>query len=306
VKLDKFILSISVSSDSKHTRRAYLQPLVRFRGFLSIKGLRIDQVNRDHIIEFVDHLKECKGRTKGETLAPATINLYLTAVSLYFDWRNSELDSRRPNPVRLIKRPRVRNKNPKPVDDVILTKLIDGTNDLRDRAMIFLFLFSGLRLSEVEMLNRNSISLCSHSLPDGSSDYYGVGKVRGKGGKEREFIVGPIAMLAIRDYLRRSRAGDDLVPLFLSSRKTRLSNRSMEQVLAKWCSRLNLDHIHPHRLRHSYATRNIEAGMSLVTLAKLMGHESVAVTERYVKISRARLKREYYAAMESMRESHAA
>jgi site-specific recombinase XerD len=301
VEISKFV--IALSSNSKHTERAYCQPLKWFEEFLSEKGLRIDQVNRSCIDEFINDRREHKGRTKGETLAPSTVNLYLTALSVYFEWRNSELDSRRPNPVQSVKRPQVRNKKPKPVDEVILMRLIDGIKDVRDLALILLFLFSGLRLSEVEQLNRQSISLRSHLLTDGSTEYFGVGKVIGKGNKEREFIVAPPAMLAIRNYLRQSRAGDDLLPLFLSSRKTRLSCRTMEQVLAKWCARLNLDHIHPHRLRHSYATRNIEAGMSLPVLAKLLGHESIAVTEGYVEISRARMQREYYAAMEHIREN---
>lgn len=109
-----------------------------------------------------------------------------------------------------VKRPRVRNKKPKPVDEVILTKLVDGIKGLSDRALILLFLFSGLRLSEVEQLNRHSISLRCHLLPDGSPEYFGVGKVIGKGNKEREFIVAPPAMLEIRNYLRQCRAGDVL------------------------------------------------------------------------------------------------
>lgn len=306
MEIQKFVLSLSTSSNSKHTQRAYCQPLKRFEEFLSEKGLRIDQINRNHIDEFINDCHEHKGRTKDKTLAPATINLYLTALSVYFEWRNSELDRRRWNPVQSVKRPRVRNKKPKPVDEVILMRLIDGIKDVRDRALILLFLFSGLRLSEVGQLNRQSISLRSHRLPDGSTEYFGVGRVFGKGNKEREFIVAPPAMLAIRNYLRQSRAGDDLLPLFLSSRKTRLSSRTMEQVLAKWCTRLDLDHIHPHRLRHSFATRNIEAGMSLPVLAKLLGHDSIAVTEGYVEISRARLQREYYAAMELIRVNAAA
>jgi len=306
MEIARFLLSVSGESDSEHTLRAYRRPLDRFEEFIQRKGLRIDQVNGDHISEWIDDLKQHSGRTRGEKLTPATINSYLTPVSLYFDWRSAKLRGRAPNPVRLVKRPKVRNKDPKPVDDAVLDRMSGGVTDLRDLALILLFLFSGLRLAELAQLDRSSFLLKAHRLPDGSVEIYASGTVMGKGKKERDFIVAPPAMLAIRDYLNQRRAGDTLQPLFLSSRKTRLSCRAMEQVVSKWCRRLGIEHIHPHRLRHSYATRNIEAGMDLQTLAKLMGHDSISTTERYVKVSRARMQREYYAAMEYIRQNDAA
>lgn len=306
MEIDKFLLSVSVGSDSEHTLRAYRRPLDRFEKFIQGKGLRIDQVNGDHIAEWIDDLKQHSGRTRGKNLTPATINSYLTPVSLYFDWRNAKLRGRAPNPVSLVKRPKVRNKDPKPVDDAALDRLSGGVTDLRDLAIILLFLFSGLRLAEEAQLDRSSFRLKAHRLPDGSVEYYAHGTVIGKGKKEREFIVAPPAMLAIRDYLNKCRPGDTLQPLFLSSRKSRLSCRAMEQIISKWCRCLGIEHIHPHRLRHSYATRNVEAGMDLQTLAKLMGHDSIATTERYIKLSRVRIQREYYAAMDNIRQYAAA
>ena len=306
MQIDSFSLSISARCDSEHTLRAYRRPLERFEKFIQGKSLRIDQVNGDHIAEWIDDLKQHPGRIRGEKLSPATINSYLTPVSLYFDWRNAKLRGRAPNPVRLVKRPRVRNKDPKPVDDAVLDQMSGGVTDLRDLAIILLFLYSGLRLSEQAQLNRNSFVFKAHRLPDGTVEIYGSGTVIGKGNKERDFIVAPPAMLAIRDYLNQCRAGDTLQPLFLSSRKSRLSCRAIEQILSKWCRRLMLENIHPHRLRHSYGTRNSEAGMDLQTLAKLMGHDSITTTERYIKLSRARMQREYYAAMEHIRQDAAA
>lgn len=305
MEIDSFMLSVASGTDSKHTLRSYRRGVDRFDEFRRRRGLRIDQINGDHIDEWIVDLKQHPGRTKGEKVSAATINSYLTPVSLYFDWRNAKLRGRAPNPVRLVKRPKVRNKDPKPVDDAVLDRMSGGVTDLRDLALILLFLFSGLRLEEQAQLNRNSFVLKSHRLPDGSVEFYASGTVIGKGQKERDFIVAPPAMLAIRNYLNQYRAGDTLQPLFLSSRKTRLSHRAMEQILSKWCLRLGIEHIHPHRLRHSYATRNIEAGMDIQTLAKLMGHDSITTTERYIKLSRARMQREYYAAMEHIRQDAA-
>lgn len=302
MEIDSFLNTISATSDSAHTLRAYRRPLVRFEKFIQGKSLRIDQVNADHITEWINDLKQHAGRTKGEKLSPATINSYLTPVSLYFDWRNCKLHGRASNPMHLVKRSKVHNKDPKPVDETDLDQMSRGVSDLRDLAIILLFLYSGLRLAEVAQLNRDSFQVKAHKLPDGCVEYYAVGIVIGKGMKEREFIVAPPAMLAVREYLILRRAGDNFPPLFLSSRKTRLSCRAIEQVFSKWCRVLRINHIHPHRLRHSYATRNIDAGMDLQTLAKLLGHDSITTTERYVKVSRVRMQREYYAAMENIRQ----
>lgn len=303
MEINNFMLSVSAASDSEHTLRAYRRSVERFEEFIRGRGLRIDQISGDHISEWINHLKQDSGRTKSAKLSPATINAYLTPVSLYFDWRNAKLRGRAPNPVRLIKRPKVRNKDPKSVDDAVLDQMSGGITDLRDRAIVLLFLFSGLRLAEQVQLDRSSFVVKAHRGPDGSVEYYAYGTVVGKGKKEREFMVAPPAMQAIRDYLNQHRAGDAFPPLFLSSRKTRLSCRAMEQIISKWCRRLGIEHIHPHRLRHSYATRNADAGMDLQTLAKLLGHDSISTTERYVKISRTRMQREYYAAMEHNRQS---
>ena len=306
MRTKEFLQALSTFSDSKATWLSYGQALFRFEAFLKERGLRINQVVRSTIIDYIEYLKTHTGRIKGDALAPASINLNLAALSMYFDWDRGENEDRRPNPVALIKRPRIRKRKPNPVDEGVLTELIDGITDSRDKALILCFLYSGLRLHEMTQLNRDSITLRRHLLPDGSSEYYGEATVIGKGNKSRDFIVGPPAVIAIRAYLKESRAADALPPLFLSSRKTRLSCRAIEQVLAKWCDRLNIDHLHPHRLRHSFATRNLDAGMTFPVIARLMGHGSITVTEGYTEIPRARQKREYFAAMEQLRSKAAA
>ncbi len=306
MKIREFMLCLSGRTDSKETMRAYNDSLIGYDDFLRKQGIREDQATGTTIGEFVSDLKANKGRTRGDELAPATINRTLAAISKYYDWRSAELGKKTKNPVKQFERPKVRNKIPKPVEEGVLTKLTEGIIDLRDRALFLLFLYSGLRLAELAQLDRNSISLRRHQLDDGSVEYYLTGEVVGKGSKPRDFIAGPAAVMAIREYLMRCRPEDNLAPLFLSSRKTRLSCRSIEQVLQKWCRRVGIEHINIHRLRHSFATRNVEAGMSLPVLAKLLGHGSITVTEGYTQISRTRQQREYYAAMEHQRGDLAA
>lgn len=85
MKIDSFMLSISAASDGQHTLRAYRQPLERFEAFLQQKGLRIDQVIRAVIDEWINEIKQNPGRRRSKTLSPATINHYFTPLSLYFD-----------------------------------------------------------------------------------------------------------------------------------------------------------------------------------------------------------------------------
>jgi integrase/recombinase XerC len=138
-------------------------------------------------------------------------------------------------------------------------------------------------------------------LPDGSYMFTGMGEVTGKGGKRRTFLVGMNAVQAVAAYLTEQRTADQNPALFLSSRKQRLSDRAIQEILGKWCKRLHVPHVHIHQLRHSYATRNVNAGMSAAVLQTLLGHASLMTTQRYFHIQSERVAREYFSVMEFVR-----
>jgi site-specific recombinase XerC len=169
---------------------------------------------------------------------------------------------------------------------------------VRDKAMILTFIYSGLRLSELRQLNRDSIITRKRTSPEGKVEYYGYAEVVGKGNKRRDIRVGPKALIALGDYIRACRLMDKNPALFLSSRGRRISARAIEQVIDKWCKRLNLSHLHVHQLRHSFATRNVNAGMSLPVLQSLLGHANPHTTGRYFRIRSERKTREYFSVME--------
>jgi site-specific recombinase XerD len=298
VKIKAFIESLSTQTSSKETLRAYRQDIQRFAEFLASKGLRTNQVKPSTIADYVNYLGENLGRTSTGTLSPATIARRLAVISRYYDWLRDNSDSPVNNPVARVRRPKVQNDAPKAVNESALTSLVKCITDVRDRAIILLFLYSGLRLSELVQLNKDSITLRKRKANDGSVEFYGSGEVIGKRRKRRQFIVGPTAMQALGAYIAAHRTIDDLKPLFLSSRKTRLSCRAMQQILDKWCRRAGVDHIHVHQLRHCFATRNVNAGMSSTILQQLMGHSNLTTTQRYFHVREERLMREYHAAME--------
>lgn len=302
MKIDGFMQSLSTQTKSKETLRAYRQDLTRFEIFLKGKGLDESQVKQSTISEFLRHLEDTRGRTAAGTLSPATVARRLSVLSAYFDFAQSDSEVSVRNPVDGVRRPKVRNVQPRDVDDDILAKLVNGIGDVRDRAIVLLFIYSGLRLTELAQLDKTTIKLAKKKQPNGSFLYFGSGEVVGKGGKRRSFLAGPKAMQAVGAYITAQRTKDDLPPLFLSSRRTRLSVRAIQQIVDKWCTRLGLSHIHVHQLRHSFATRSVNSGMSESVLKDLMGHTSLDTTQRYFRMKPERLSREYFAAMEYIRQ----
>ncbi len=297
MNIEGYLASLSVRTRSTETLRAYRQLLTRFESYIRAEGTRVTQVKPGTISAFVNHLSEQKGRTVGESLSPATIARQLAILSGFFDFLNNNSDGKIRNPVRLVKRPKVSNDLPRAVEDDVLSTLVNGITDLRDKAIILLFIYSGLRLSELHDLNRDSIIPKVRTEANGKRTFLGYGEVVGKGKKRRDIRVGARALIALSEYDQQR--GDDTNPaLFVSSRGTRLSCRTIQQILDKWCKQLNISHIHVHQLRHSFATRNVNAGMSLPVLQSFMGHAHPDTTGRYFRIRPERKTREYFSVME--------
>lgn len=116
-----------------------------------------------------------------------------------------------------------------------------------------LFQSTGLRLSELTSLNRDSIEIENTVLPFGGHRVLGVGTVIGKGSKEREFFADMQAVKQVHLYLGE-RGEDGLAPRFLSNRQLRIDKSSIQAMIAKWCRRLGLPKIHPHPIRHAAGT----------------------------------------------------
>jgi site-specific recombinase XerD len=302
MKIESFLESLSTKTVSAETLRAYRQDLSRFQAFLKERGLRVNQVKPSTVIEFVKYLGTSKGRTRNGNLSPATVARRLSVVSAYYEFLRGESEGTIRNPVETVRRPKVRNEKPRDIDDTVLAKLIDGVTDVRDKAILLLFLYSGLRLGELRQLDKTTIVLRRRKMPDGSLQYFGSGEVVGKGNKTRSFLVGPKAMEAVATYIAQHRTKDELPALFLSSRKQRLSSRAIQQILDKWCTRLGVSHLHIHQFRHSFATRNVNAGMSASVLQELLGHASLTTSQRYFHMKPERLSREYFSVMEFVRE----
>jgi site-specific recombinase XerC len=297
--LESFMTSLSADTHSAETLRAYRWTLGKFQSFLRERGLRVTQVKPKIIKEFKAHLEAGAGRP----LAAATICRHYAILASFFSFLEENSDGKIRNPMDRVKRPTVSNDLPRAVDNFVLSSLLDGVTDARDKAIILTFLYSGLRLSELTQLNRDSITPCRRESVDGNVEWYGYGEVIGKGNKPRDFRVGPKVLDALRNYILLHRRNDTDPALFLSSRKKRISGRTVQAAVDAWCKRLHLPHIHVHQLRHSFATRNVNAGMQLPVLQSLMGHKNPHTTGRYFRVDSDRKTREYFGAMEYLADT---
>jgi site-specific recombinase XerD len=298
VNINGFMKALATQTTSKETRRAYRQDLEKYQAFLRSKGLRVTDATASTINEFIAHL----AARRGAPLAPATITRRLAVLSEFYEFLGEQSGGTITNPVKRVKRPRVDNDLPRAVADDVLGRLIEGITDKRDKAMILTCVWGGLRLSELRQLDLTTLTSRKHTAPDGTVEYYGVGEVIGKGRKRRQFLVGPAALQALTDYITECRKNDTSGPLFLSQRKQRISARMIQETVNKWCLKLGLPHIHIHQLRHSYATRNVNAGMPAPVLQQLLGHKSLSSSQRYFRVSPERLTREYFSVMEFLRQ----
>lgn len=184
------------------------------------------------------------------------------------------------NPAQPIQAPKQARKLPKTLDVDQLSGLLEaGASsilEIRDLAMFELFYSSGLRLSELSALDLADLDLADKTL---------VVRI-GKGGKSRVLPIGSKAIAAIENWLTlriiKPGAGD---ALFTSTRGTRIGQRSIELRLELWCKKKGIaEHIHPHMLRHSFASHLLESSQDLRAVQELLGHTNISTTQIYTHL----------------------
>jgi len=193
------------------------------------------------------------------------------------------------NPAIDIRAPKTARTLPKTLDADTLTQLLDIKGDdilaVRDCAMMELFYSSGLRLSELVDLDIESIDLQECSL-----------RAIGKGNKTRILPIGKKAINALKNWLQRRVEMADLEEdaLFVSKRGTRISTRSVQQRLDYWRKKQGLEqHIHPHKLRHSFASHILESSGDLRAVQELLGHADISTTQIYTHLDFQHLAKVY-------------
>lgn len=184
------------------------------------------------------------------------------------------------NPADGLITPKTPKKLPNTLDADQATQLveIDATDPcaVRDKAIFELMYSSGLRLSELVNLNLGSVDFAD-----------AIVTVLGKGNKTRKVPVGRYAIKAIKVWLKQRTAmiDSDQAALFVSNRGRRISTRTVQQRLRDWAIKQGLaTHVHPHMLRHSFATHILESSGDLRAVQELLGHADISTTQVYTHL----------------------
>ncbi len=273
---------------SPNTLRAYEREVAEFVAFATGEmGCGDARAASPNVVRaYLAHLH-------GRKLARVSAQRALAALRTYFRFlaREGEVDA---NPAKVVPTPRAPKKLPEIVTAPQLADLLEALPadpaGRRDRAALELLYAAGVRASELVGLDLDDVDLNRR-----------LARVHGKGGKERIVPFGREAERALRAYLPdraawRASAGEppEGEPLFVNQRGGRLSDRSLRRILDAAVLRVAMaGHIHPHTLRHAFATHLLEAGMDLRAIQELLGHASLSTTQRYTHLDLAHLMETY-------------
>jgi integrase/recombinase XerD len=242
----------------------------------------------------VDDLERWLAGMRAEGLAASTLARRVSAVRSYF--RHLVLIGvRDDNPAAAIQLPRRGRSLPRVLSPAETERLIDAANGttprtLRDKALVELLYGAGLRVSETVGLEKGAVDLDDRIV-----------RVNGKGGKERLVPLGRPAAESLRRYLALGRPHLDRryrPELFLNARGGPLTRAGAFLILRRLAEKAGLEpkRVHPHLLRHSFATHLLEGGADLRSVQEMLGHADLGTTERYTHVSDRRRREVYFQA----------
>ena len=279
--IKEYLIFVSeVKNLSKNTTDAYerdLNKLARFTKSLNIASY--SEINNEVCSAWIGNLYSLDNN-------PRSIQRHLSSAKGFFRFlkKNNLIDS---SPFELISAP----KSPKNLPEVLSPENVEqllnfkpsSLVEIRDMAIVELMYSSGLRVSETVNINMSDFEENMTFL-----------RILGKGAKTRLVPLGKFAVNAIKDWLTERekiyKGGD---ALFLNSKGTRLSVRSVQLRLKKMAVKQGLPPIHPHMLRHSFATHMLESSGDLRTIQELLGHSSLSTTQIYTKLDYQHLVKIY-------------
>jgi len=288
-ELDGFVAYLKHEKNaSPHTIASYRSDLLQLARYLEEKRVTLKEIDNIVLRGFLAVLYD-RGEKK------STIGRKLAAIRSFFQFcvRKGWMDD---NPARVVATPRQDKPIPSFLSEEEMQEFLDLPRtskplDIRDKAMLELLYATGIRVSELVGIEIEDMKFSERLI-----------RVRGKGKKERLVPFGRIAEESLRSYMRARasihKGKVDETPLFLNYRGKKLSPRSVERTVDKYIRRSALRRkISPHSLRHSFASHLLSRGADLRVIQELLGHESLATTQKYTHLDLKHL-------LEVYRKSH--
>ncbi|HUV57126.1 MAG TPA: tyrosine recombinase XerC [Dehalococcoidales bacterium] len=272
---------------SPYTVRNYTTDLLDFFNFLKTKRIdSLKEVDRHVLRGYLSHLME-------EGFVKSSIARKLSAIRSFYRYllregvvsaspvadTSPKLDKRLPTFLTL-----------EEIERLLKAPDLSTPQGQRDRALLELLYASGLRVSEVVSLNLGQIDLDTGEI-----------RVRGKGSKERITLMGKPAINALTTYLNQGRpkllSTRGSSALFLNRYGGRLTVRSVQKTLEKYAKIANVGkRVHPHMLRHTFATHLLDGGADLRVVQELLGHANLSSTQIYTHVTKSQARKVYLAA----------
>jgi len=273
---------------SPYTVRNYTTDLLHFFQFLKAKGVdSLKEVDKHVLRDYLSYVIE-------QGFVKASIARKLSAIRSFYRYlQREEIIST--NPVATASSPKLDKRLPSFLSIDEVERLLEAPDSSkpqgqRDRALMELLYASGLRVSELVSLNLEQINLDSGEI-----------RVRGKGDKERMVLMGKPAARALSDYLSQGRpkllGKKGSSALLLNPDGGRLSGRRVQTILGKYANIAGIERrVHPHMLRHTFATHLLDGGADLRVVQELLGHASLSSTQIYTHVTQSQARKVYLSA----------
>ncbi len=279
--INEYLVFVSqVKNLSENTTKSYERDLKKLYLFL-------EKLN---VTNYLDIKEETCSAWIGDLYSqnnkPKSIQRHLSSAKGFFRFlkKNNLISS---SPFELVTAPKSSNTLPDVLSPEDVEQLLNfkpsNTIEIRDMAIVELMYSSGLRVSETVNINISDFEENMSFL-----------RVIGKGSKTRLVPMGRFAINAINNWLNeRMKISNNTDALFLNSKGSRLSVRSIQLRLKKMATKQGLPPVHPHMLRHSFATHMLESSGDLRTIQELLGHSSLSTTQIYTKLDYQHLAKIY-------------
>ena len=279
--INEYLVFVSqVKNLSENTTKSYERDLKKLYLFLE----KLNITNYSDIKEEI--CSAWIGDLYSQNNKPKSIQRHLSSAKGFFRFlkKNNLISS---SPFEMVTAPKSSNTLPDVLSPEDVEQLLNfkpsNTIEIRDMAIVELMYSSGLRVSETVNINISDFEENMSFL-----------RVIGKGSKTRLVPMGRFAINAINNWLNeREKISNNTDALFLNSKGSRLSVRSIQLRLKKMAIKQGLPPVHPHMLRHSFATHMLESSGDLRTIQELLGHSSLSTTQIYTKLDYQHLAKIY-------------